>query len=156
MTIDAHRQPHAEECSVTLDGIVQPAKSQRQHFGGKAGLEAAGHALNRTSLHRGSALDQQTWAWTLELIELKHAERWQGAHVVGPKQVHQRVRELGQLIVELLPQSTSEEGEALQQSLDVGVSSTLTQKRRQGRVALSEPLAKPAQRGELALVVVIE
>ena len=108
------------------------------------------------SLHRGAALDQQTWAWTLELIELKHAERWQGAHVVGPKQVHQRVRQLGQLIVELLPQSTREEGEALQQSLDIGVSSTLPQKRRQGRVALSEPLAEPAKCCELALVMVIE
>jgi len=66
------------------------------------------------------------------------------------------VGQLRQLVVELLPQAPSEEGEAFEQALDVRVAPALAEERRQRRAALGETLAELAQGGEFALVVVVE
>ena len=106
--------------------------------------------------HRRVAWHRKGRAGALERVELQHAEGRQRAHVVGPQQVHQRMGQLRQLVIELLPQAPGEKGEALQQALDIRVAPCLAEERRQRRTALGEALAQLAQGGEFALVVVVE
>jgi len=95
-------------------------------------------------------------ATALDWIELQHAERRQRPHVIRPQQVHQRVGQLRQLVIELLPQAPGEEGEAFEQALDIRITPGLPEKGRQRRAALGKALAQLAQGGEFALVMMVE
>ncbi len=70
--------------------------------------------------------------------------------------MHQRVGQLRQLVIELLPQPPGEKGEAFEQPLDIRIAPGLPEERRERRAALGEALAQLAQGGELALVVMVE
>ena len=156
MAIGAHAQAQAEQRAVTLHRIVQAVQRQRQHFARIGGAEAAGHSLDGLGFHRRVARHRKGRAGALERVELQHAEGRQRAHVVGPQQVHQRMGQLRQFVVELLPQTPGKKGEAFQQALDIRITPGLAEERRQRRAALGEALAQLAQGGEFALVVVVE
>ena len=156
MAIGTHRQTQAEQCTITLYRVIQASQRQWQHLGGKGGAEAASHALDRLGFHRRMPWHQQGTSRTFERVELQHAERWQRAHIVRPQQVHQRVSQLRQLVIKLLPQAPGKKGETFQQPLDIRVAPALPKKRRQRRAALGKALAELAQGGEFALVVVVK
>mgnify|MGYP000729926686 CR=1 FL=1 len=59
-------------------------------------------------------------------------------------------------ITEALPDARREEGEALHQSLDVGVAAALGQHPGHGGIGLAELLAELSEVGQLALVVLAE
>src|SRR5690606_15322639 len=73
-----------------------------------------------------------------------------------PQQMHQRMGELGQLVIEFLPQPPSEERKTLKQALDVRVLAALPEKGCQRRATLGKALAELPQRGQFTLVVMIE
>ncbi|MNG11689.1 hypothetical protein D3C84_952440 [compost metagenome] len=52
--------------------------------------------------------------------------------------MHQRVAQFRQLIIKLLSQAASQEGEPFKQALHIRISSRLTEKRRQRWATLSE------------------
>jgi len=156
VAVGTHRQAQAEQRAIALDRVIQAIQRKRQHFGGKGGAKATGHALDRLGFHRSVARHRQRRAGTLERVELQHAEGRQRAHIVRPQQVHERMGQLRQLVVELLPQAPSQKGETLQQSFDIRVAPALPKKRRQRRTALGKALAQLAQGSEFALVVVVK
>ena len=54
-------------------------------------------------------------------LELFDRERGHRPQVVGPEHVEQALRQLGKVVVQRLPDLGREEGEALEEALDVGV-----------------------------------
>ena len=156
MPVAGHLQAQTEQGPVALDRIGQPAKRQGQHLGGIAGAEPAAHLIDRPALHRRVPRHSDRRPRTLQRIELQDAERRQRPHVVGPQQVHQRMAELRQLVIELLPQTPGEKGKAFQQPFHIRVPPGLPEKRSQRRTTLGETPAQLAQRGQFALVVVVE
>jgi len=141
MAIGAHLQAQAEQRAGALDRILQRLQCQRQHLGGVGGAKAATDALHRIGFHRRIARHRQRRAGSFQSIELQHAEGRQRAHVVRPQQMHQRVGQLRQLVIELLPQPPGEKSETFEQTLDIRVAPGLPEERRQCRTALGEALA---------------
>ena len=126
VTVSAHLQTQAQQRTVALHRVSQRGQIQRQDFGRVAGAETATHVIDRHALNRRVTLDHQRRTRTLQRVELQNAERRQRPHVVGPQQVHQRMAELRQLVVELLAQATGQERKAFQQPLHVRIPPGLT------------------------------
>lgn len=156
MPVAVHRQAQAEQRTLAGHRIVERLQHQRQDFGGVAGTEATGDLAHQQALDRRIALHAQRPARAGQGVELENAESRQRAHIVRPQQVHHRVAEFRQLVVQLLPQPPGQEGKALEQALDIRIASDLPEKRGQGRATLGETAPQLAQCGEFALVVMIE
>jgi len=156
VAVGAHFQTQAEQRPVALHRVIQRGQIQRQDFSRIAGAEAATHVFDRLAFDRRIALDHQRRPGTLQWIKLQNAERRQRAHVVRPQQLHQRMAELRQLVIELLPQPPGEERKAFQQPLYIRIPPGLAQERRQRRTTLGETATELAQCGEFALVVVVK
>lgn len=112
VAIGGHAQAQAQQGAVALDRVVQLGQFQRQHLGGIGRAETAGHSAYRLGLDWRVTRHAERLATALDWIELQHAERRQRPHVIRPQEVHQRVGQLRQLVVEFLPQPPGEKGEA--------------------------------------------
>ncbi|MNN42541.1 hypothetical protein D3C81_1567280 [compost metagenome] len=156
VAVGAHFQAQAEQRAVALHRVIQRGQIQRQHFGRVAGAEAATHVFDRLAFNRRITLDAQRRPGTLERIELQNAERRQRAHIVRPQQLHQRMAEFRQLVIELLAQTPGQKRKAFEQPLHIRIPPCLAQIRRQRRTTLGETATELAQCGEFALVVVVK
>ncbi|MNT73694.1 hypothetical protein D3C72_2124320 [compost metagenome] len=83
------------------------------------------HFIDRQTFDGRFSLDNHRRTRMFQCVELQNTEGRQRPHVVRPQQLHQRVAELRQLVIEFLPQAASQECKALQQTLNIGVSTGL-------------------------------
>jgi len=138
MTVGTHLQTQAQQRTVTLHRVSQRGQIQRQHLSRITGAKTATHAIDRHALDRRVALDHYRRPGSRQRIELQNAERRQRPHVVGPQQMHQRMAQFRQFVIELLTQAAGQERKAFQQPLHVRIPPGLTQERRQRRATLGE------------------
>ncbi len=129
---------------------------ERQELDVLGGAEAAGDAVDGHRADLGVAGDGELLAHHVgQGGELDDARRRDLPQVVGEEQRGDRVDDLGQLVVELLPDLAGEEGDALEQALDVRVPA-LGQHGRDRRVRRGELAPELAQVRQLVLVVLVE
>lgn len=122
----------------------QPGQLQRQQVGGVAGAKLTAHAFERQAGHSRIARHPQGRPGLLQRVKLQQAKSRQRPHVVGPQQMHQRVTELGQFVIELLAQAPGQKREPFEQPLHIRITPRLPQKGGQCRIALSEATAQLA------------
>jgi len=83
---------------------------------------AAAGSVDGRAQKLGPGVDREGGLHGLDLRqELEHAHRWDGSEIVGPQQGHEAGGQLRQLVVQLLPDSSAEEGQSFQDALDVGI-----------------------------------
>jgi hypothetical protein len=113
--------------------------------------------VDRHAAHLGAAGDGELLAHHVgQRRELDDARGGDLPQVVREQQRGDRVDDLGQLVVELLPDFPGEERDALEQALDVRIAPALGEERRDGRVGRGELLPQLAQVLQLVLVVLVE
>ncbi|MNJ50520.1 hypothetical protein D3C77_457950 [compost metagenome] len=138
MAVAAHLQAQAKQRAIACHRVIQRRQVQRQDVGRVTGAKTTAHAIDGLALHRCIPRHTQGRSGLLERVELENAERWQRSHVVRPQQMHQRVAQLRQLVIELLSQSPGEKGEPFEQALHIRVPPSLAKKWRQRRTTLGE------------------
>ncbi|MGC4068812.1 MAG: hypothetical protein QM784_30040 [Polyangiaceae bacterium] len=88
--------------------------------------------------------------------DLENAQGWDGPQQVRKQQRRGGVDDLGKLVVQLLPDSTGEECDALEQSLHVRIRSRLSEDGRQRWILACKLPTQIAKISELVLIVLVE
>ncbi len=120
------------------------------------GAEAARDAVDGDRADLGVARHGELLADDVgERRELDHARARDLPQVVREEQRRDRMDDLGQLVVELLPDLPGEERDALEEALDVGITA-LREHGSDGRIGGRELAPELAQVSQLVLVVLVE
>ena len=154
--VDTHAQAQIQPGPFALAFVFQVSELQWHDIGGIACTELATLTVDGSALHGGIPSHPNAWAGAFQRVELQDAEGRYRPHVMGPEQVHQRVRQLRQFVIQLLTQAPGQECKALQQALDIRVLARFAEKRRQGGITFGKTSPQLAQRTEFALKITVK
>ena len=131
--------------------------SERHQLDVVAGSKPAPPSVNRTRRDLRTAIDRHPGpAARPGGKKLNHGHGRNGGEQLRRDDLRERLRELGQLVVELLPETSGQERKSLQQTLHVRIEALTSQKRGEARIPARELRAKLSQVAQLFPVVLVE